>query len=459
MKQRDQTTTEPRRRALLLTYHYDRATTMESRLSWRRAQHAAEQFETTVVSAYGESDDSAQASEGTQARSQVRVIAIPHNRMEHQVMRLPWGFYMAYRLWHRRVLKQMSRLHAKQPFDLVHHVSFCGYREPSDGWRLDAPFVWGPIGGTHNFPKRFLGQLNFIGAVRELARNALNSWQLRHSRLVKQAMQAAEMVAVASESAKQALAELADHPPRVLLETGVDPVAVSREPRDPREPLKILWSGRLQCWKALPLLLRAMAQLPATCQVQLRVMGEGPCEAAWKKLAKKLGVANQIEWIGWPNYQGQLPQYQWADCFAFTSLRDTSGTGLLEALAAGAPIIGVDHQGAADIMTEHCSVPIAVTSPKQTISDFRDAIVQMAEDPQRLSELGRNAVVRAEDFSWDRQREAMQAFYQEALQAAPVSAKVAEGMQPEEKHMEPSQAEGSEGYEESLVARRAVLSR
>lgn len=457
MNHRD-TITETRRRALLLTYHYDRAATMESRLSWRRAQHAAEQFEATVVCAYGDEEGSPHSSNEPSSDSRVRVISFAHNRLEHQAMRLPWGFYLAYRLWHRRVLKWAALSHEENPFDVVHHVSFCGYREPSDGWRLDAPFVWGPIGGTHNFPMRFLGQLNFMGAVRELARNALNSWQLRHSRLVKQAMQAAEVVAVASESAKQALASLADSPPRVLLETGVDPVPVDREARDPREPLKILWSGRLQCWKALPLLLRAIAQLPETCRVQLRVMGEGPCEASWKKLASKLGVEDQIEWIGWPNYQGQLPQYQWADCFAFTSLRDTSGTGLLEALAAGAPIIGVDHQGAADIMTDRCAVPIAVTSPKQTISSFCDAIVQLADDPQRLSDLSRGAVIRSLDFSWDRQREAMQALYAEALLAAPVPAKALEGANANEKQPKPSQGEGSEAFEETLASRRAVLS-
>ncbi|MEQ8837655.1 MAG: hypothetical protein RID07_12685, partial [Lacipirellulaceae bacterium] len=215
MNDRDTTTSEARR-ALLLTYHYDHAATMESRLSWRRAQHAAEQFDTTVVCAFGDKQEP--SLETSAAESQVRFIAIPHNRLEQMVMRLPWGFYLAYRLWHRRVLKRVSQLHREQPFDLVHHVSFCGYREPSDGWRLDAPFVWGPIGGTHNFPTRFLTQLNFLGAVRELSRNTLNSWQLRRSRLVKNAMRSAEVVAVASESAKEALSGLAERTPQVLLE-------------------------------------------------------------------------------------------------------------------------------------------------------------------------------------------------------------------------------------------------
>ncbi|QDS98993.1 glycosyltransferase family 4 protein [Adhaeretor mobilis] len=417
MTQRTPSSKRTRPRVLLLTYHYDRAASMESRLSWRRAQHAAEDYDTTVICAEGEQSDRLDSIQ-ISGEPPIEVIPIPLNKLERFVMRLPWGFYLAYRLWHRRVLKRISRVHSQQPFSLVHHVSFCGYREPSDGWRLGVPFIWGPIGGTHNFPGRFLSQVHFMGGAREIARNALNSWQLRHSRLVKKALNSADMVAVASESARTALSGLADHTPQVLLETGVDPVSVRRTPRDTAKPLKILWSGRLQCWKALPLLLRAMAELPLDCCVQVRVMGEGPRLAAWQKLAEQLTVADRIQWIGWPNYQWQLPQYQWADVFAFTSLRDTSGTGLLEALAAGTPIIGLDHQGAADIMNLECAVPVPVTNPKRTITAIRDAIVDLSTDPSKLAELSRGAVVRAKKYTWEGQRVAMKAIYATALQAA-----------------------------------------
>jgi glycosyltransferase involved in cell wall biosynthesis len=145
------------------------------------------------------------------------------------------------------------------------------------------------------------------------------------------------------------------------------------------------------------------------------VLGEGPSQRRWQRLARKLGVAPRVEWVGWPVYGGQLPHYDWADVFAFTSLRDTSGTGLLEALAAGAPIIGVDHQGAADIMTEHCAIRVPVTTPVATIAGFRAAVLQLSSDGALLEQLSHGALQRAADFHWEKHWQFMRRVYQQAL--------------------------------------------
>jgi hypothetical protein len=143
------------------------------------------------------------------------------------------------------------------------------------------------------------------------------------------------------------------------------------------------------------------------------VLGVGGCERRWRRLAERLGIASSIEWCGWGNYSQVLPHYQWADVFAFTSLRDTSGAGLLDALAAGVPIVGVDHQGAADIMTDQCAIRVPVSGPAATIAGFRDAIVSLAHDGELLERLSRGALVRSREFHWDRQGEMMNRVYRQ----------------------------------------------
>jgi glycosyltransferase involved in cell wall biosynthesis len=210
--------------------------------------------------------------------------------------------------------------------------------------------------------------------------------------------------------------------PQVLLETGVGEVRRTPRPiRDPREPLKILWSGRLRSWKGLPLLLRALAALPAECRYTLRVLGQGISQERWERLAERLGIDGNIEWAGWPGYREQLPHYDWADVFAFTSLRDTSGTGLLEAIAAGAPIVGLDHQGVADVMTDDCAIRVPTTSAAVATAGFRDAIAKLAGDAQELDRLSRGALVRAAHYQWDRQWDVMREIYHQALATAPVA--------------------------------------
>jgi glycosyltransferase involved in cell wall biosynthesis len=402
---------EQRKRLLMTAYHYDRAYSMESRLSWQRAQHAAQEYDVTVITARPELDRS-----GSDVDRPVDVVLLPLNRLERLLMSLPGSYYLGYRLWHRRVFRQARQLHAERSFDLAHHVSFCGYREPSDLWKLGVPFVWGPIGGTQAFPVRFLGQLGMLAAFRELLRNVANFVQLRFGARVRRAAKQASAVLAANREVARDLAKTHGVRPLVQLETGVEPTCDEVRPRrDSQAPLRILWSGRLQPWKGLPLLLEALAQLPEETRYTFRVLGQGPCGRCWRRLARRLGVDAHVQWMGWPDYREQLPHYEWADVFVFTSLRDTSGTGLLEALAAGAAIVGLNHQGAADIMSEECAIAVDVSSPRAAIRSIAQAIERLSADPELLHDLSAGAIERAKEFSWDRQWEVMRAVYERAL--------------------------------------------
>jgi len=63
-------------------------------------------------------------------------------------------------------------------FDLVHQVTVSCFREPGHLWRLEAPFIWGPVGGIQNYPWRFLAEAGIIGGLHEAVRSILNVIQL-----------------------------------------------------------------------------------------------------------------------------------------------------------------------------------------------------------------------------------------------------------------------------------------
>lgn len=403
-----------RRRLLITAYHYDYAYSMESRLAWQRAQHAAREYDVTVLVAQPQVYRS--ASEEASTANGVALEVLPHNGLERALMRIPGCYYIGYRLWHRRAYAHARRLNAARPFALVHHVSFCGYREPSDCWQLTAPFVWGPVGGTQPFPAAFFGELGWTDAAREAIRNVANDLQLKFGRRIRRAARKASCVLAANCAVAADLERELKLQPHVQLETGVDllPDATVRTADEDR-PLRILWAGRLQPWKGFPLLLKGLAALPPDVRYSVRVLGQGPCEGRWRRLAEELGVAQHIDWIGWPDHiEAQLPHYRWADAFAFTSLRDTSGTGLLEALAAGAPLIGLDHQGVADIMTPRCALPIAAATPQSAIQGFKSAVARLADDRQLLATLSAGAIERARDFAWERQWNITKQIYESA---------------------------------------------
>jgi glycosyltransferase involved in cell wall biosynthesis len=397
---------------------------MEARIGWYRASQAAKTAETWMVLSNAEDLDLlTERIEAAGVSDSLHLVCLPPTRLEKVLARYPQLFYWSYELWLRRAYRIAQQLHGDTPFDLAHQVSFCGYRQPGHLRKLGIPFVFGPVGGTQNFPWRFLPTIGCAGAAREAVRNIVNSWQLSFSRAVRRACQSASAVVAANSTGQRDLSRTQRLPVIQHLETGVERCpAPPRRQREPGDPLRILWTGRLESWKALPLLLSALAQLPKSCRYELRILGIGKCRQRWQRFAEQLGIADSIDWRGWGTYSEILTNYPWADLFAFTSLRDTSGAGLLEALAAGVPIVGVNHQGAADIMTTDCAIPIPVTRPDETIAAFRDAILALASDPARHQRLSHGARARASCFLWERQGDFIDRLYQQVLHGAKVSA-------------------------------------
>lgn len=428
----DQGAPHGRPRVLMIAYTCHPVASMESRMGWQRALQASREYDTTVLCGPRYPAEQLAALAAAAGRpTGIRFVSVEPGPWGARLCRSANLFYQGYRLWHVRVADIARQMHAQTPFDLLHLVNYCGYREPGYAWRLGIPFVWGPVGGTQSFPWRFLGLTDLTGGAWEVARNLLNAWQLRFCPRVGAAARSARVVLAATRLAADELKHCVPVRPAVELETGLDcPISPARGPRPADAPLRILWAGRLRVWKGLPLLIHAVAKLPAGVRVEVRVMGQGPYEARWRRLAQRLGVADRFDWVGWRDYPATLHHYQWADVFAFTSLRDTSGTGLIESLAAGAPIVGVDHQGAADIMTDDCAIRVPVTTIRQTVAAFSRGLERLATDADLLQRLSRGAQRRAADFCWQRRGETLLNVYAKAIARRPAGAMGA-GARPE----------------------------
>jgi glycosyltransferase involved in cell wall biosynthesis len=110
-------------------------------------------------------------------------------------------------------------------------------------------------------------------------------------------------------------------------------------------------------------------------------------------------------------YATAVQQYGWADLLVFSSLRDTSGNVVLEAMARGVPVICLDHHGARDMVTATSGIKIPVTNRAEVTTQIAQAIVRLGCDRTLLGSLSRGAVARARDFLWERNGERMGAIY------------------------------------------------
>ena len=81
------------------------------------------------------------------------------------------------------------------------------------------------------------------------------------------------------------------------------------------------------------------------------VAGEGPAMADLQAQVRALGLHGAVRFIGYLDRQQALPDcYAAADVFVFASRTETQGLVLLEAMAAGLPVIALAEMGTIDIL-------------------------------------------------------------------------------------------------------------
>ena len=155
---------------------------------------------------------------------------------------------------------------------------------------------------------------------------------------------------------------------------------------------------------------RFVALLPAirarVKSVVFLLVGDGPGRGAIESAAARAGVADAIRFTG---ERDDVPLLLSAmDLFVLPSRREGLPTAVLEALAAGIPVLTHDLPQFREIITEHRDGAVVDFGDERRAVEV---IVALAGDPERRAALARAGRVRAGDFSVGKMVDAYAALY------------------------------------------------
>lgn len=322
------------------------------------------------------------------------------------------GIRIHYLLWLRQAYQVAQKLCREVNFDLAHHVSWGTLGAPPPLWRLPVPSVWGPLGGGQRAPLPFLGYFGWR-AVPELARS-LYVRLLRFSPGVRKAARSAGMILTTNRETAELLEPMAGGKVRMFLDSGLQADWVPQTCPSARssEELTLLWAGRIESRKALALGLHALAKARRVPS-RLMIAGEGPLRPQLEALAAELGLCKRVTFLGTVPYTGMQSLFQTADAFLFTSLRDSFGSVVLEAMAQGLPIIALDHHGVGTFVPNEAGIKVPVRNPRQTVEDLASAIEALGLSPASRRGMELAAWKFAQDQTWQRRGERMKKLYEE----------------------------------------------
>jgi glycosyltransferase involved in cell wall biosynthesis len=174
---------------------------------------------------------------------------------------------------------------------------------------------------------------------------------------------------------------------------------------------KVLFLGRINWKKGLDRLIRALKYLP---NVDLLVAGndEEKYTATLRQLAEGEGVLDRVVFIGRVDGDRKWDLLSKSDLLALPSYSENFGNVVLEAMAAGCPVIVTPEVGLADTVRQS-GAGLVVPGTAEELAEAISKIVNDSATAEAMGKAGRNTVV--ERFSWDAIAAQTEAVYGELL--------------------------------------------
>jgi glycosyltransferase involved in cell wall biosynthesis len=165
--------------------------------------------------------------------------------------------------------------------------------------------------------------------------------------------------------------------------------------------------------KNLRALLEALAGIPAEARPVLIVPGYTTWyENHLREHAGRLGVADDVRFLGWVSRSDLEGLYELADCFVFPSLYEGFGLPVLEAMRRGVPVAC----SSASSLPEVAGDAALLFDPHDTDA-IRGAMERLLGDRELAEGLAARGLERAKAFSWERSARETLASYERALAA------------------------------------------
>ena len=313
------------------------------------------------------------------------------------------GMNIYYMFWQLACWVKCRSLVEELGIDIAHHVSFMSLTRGSFVPFLGVKSVIGPIGGLQTVPKaaKPVMRSRIIESIRSMAVKffrfnpvgLLTAWK-------------ADLLVMANGANQKVMPRAIRDKAVTGLQIGT-PIMAARPCPKLDGSIVFHWSGRFVDHKGLEILIRAVARLKFTLpevyrNVRVVISGSGPLENFYRELISSLGLEEVFEFLGWVTLDEMNAIWDRSHVFVFTSLRETTGMALQEAMMRAVAPIVIDNGGPGEMVTEDSGIRVSGENFEELVSCLADGMASLAESPERGIELGIKARQRAlKYYSWD----------------------------------------------------------
>ncbi|MBM7624079.1 glycosyltransferase [Sporohalobacter salinus] len=151
-------------------------------------------------------------------------------------------------------------------------------------------------------------------------------------------------------------------------------------------------------------------------KTKLLIVGDGPRKEKLMQKTKKLSMDSQVEFLGERSREELIKLYKLADVFVFSSLSETQGIVIIEALAGETPVVALNGTGVRDIITDGKDGYLLEPEDKD---GFHKRVLKLLNNEQLLDNMSEKAWQKANQYSINTLAKEVLSYYQNLCNKGP----------------------------------------
>lgn len=181
--------------------------------------------------------------------------------------------------------------------------------------------------------------------------------------------------------------------------------------------LRITGIGNLTTQKGMYILLEAVAIVKSHTHVRCSIVGDGPEKRTLEQNVSELGLSNIVEMTGYLPQHDLPERLRNTDIFVLSSFSEGRPNALLEAMAAGVPVIASDIDGVRELISHGENGLLFEPGRPEHLAEQIERLSQDRELRDAIGKAGLESI-QAQGLSWNNSAKRYAALYQDVLQCA-----------------------------------------
>ena len=322
------------------------------------------------------------------------------------------GALLYYWIWQKRIISFIKKQAIQ--FDIVQNINFINDWIPSYLWKLNKPFIWGPIGHHPLIPSQYLKPYKKTYAIIDKLKWTIKQLFWKYSSALKETVKNADFIYCINNSVLDVIEvqqnKYAVYPSVASEDFGYDSLQRKKK-------FRIISVGRLVPLKGFDLSILAFAKfldkvsILEKDNIELVIVGSGKELKFYKDLVEKNNIEDYVHFIEWMDRMELMNYFKEATLFLFPS-HEGAGMVVSEALSFGLPVVCLDNCGPGSLIDSTCGIAIPIQGYQNTVDALGAALSKVYNNPGLRLQMSKNARLKFEQkFHWDRRGEFLNTVY------------------------------------------------